>query len=135
MKNLIAIAFVALSFGLKAQTVAKVAGNTGVTITNDGMVQVNGQNKAQITNNGSIKNTANVVIGSISEDGTIKNASNQVVGYFMSNYAVHDAAHAPIGQLLSTLEVKNNANVKLGNYNEQVNPAWTAFAYFFLKLN
>lgn len=135
MKKLFVIALLALAFGTKAQTIASVAGNTGVNMKADGTVEINGQVKGYITQDGTIKNAAQVVIGHILQDGTIQNAANTTVGFFMSNYDVHDASHNVIGHLRTNLDVKTAANVKIGTYTGIISPIWSAVAHFFFKLN
>jgi hypothetical protein len=130
MKKILVLAFVALSFGLSAQTLRNSSNSTIGSISSDGTVR-NSSNSTigKIESDGTIRNSSNSTIGKIESNGTFRNSSNSTIGKIESDGTVRNSSNSTIGKIESDGTVRNSSNSTIGKA-EGVKRSWAA-AYFF----
>jgi hypothetical protein len=133
MKHLFFIAFMALAFGIKAQSISAHAGNSNFKLTSNGTIQQNGTTKGYIKSDGTIENASHATIGYIKSDGTIENGSHSTVGYVKGDGTVENSSHATLGYVKSDYSVENASHASIGKGEAGTGMASTAVAFFFFQ--
>lgn len=132
MKNLFLITFLALAFGIKAQSIAVKPGSTAIRIIQDGTIKQHGVTKGYVKPDGTLENASHATIGYIKSDGTIENASHSTVGYVKGDGTVENATHTAIGYIKSDYTVENVSHSTIG-HGEGYSIYWVAVASFFFN--